>query len=339
MLPRMIGEQLDFLVIGAQKSGTTSLHEYLRRHPQLALPAGKEAPYFSHDGSYLRQDWDDYVRKTFPFAAEGLRRGTVTPAYMVGGVYDAAGPATELLSDERTVPRRIADQLPNVRLIALLRDPLERALSHHRMETLTGGERRPFDLAVEQLLEPAALEDSRRWPQSSTGYITWGEYGRLLSGYHDVFDAEQILVLYTAELARDPQGVLERIFRFLGVDPAFRPDNLGTRYRQGASTRRLSWLNMYGLQVFSARRDVPRRLWRALPERGRRQLDTTFNDLAYRTELWNRRRAGTGPPVSPRTAERLRRHYDADTSRLTDLLGVPPPWAPSGAANGGRVAH
>src|SRR5579859_7000316 len=65
-----VKRQLDFIVIGAQKSGTTALFEYLRRHPELALPEAKEVPYFSHDANY-RRDFDEYLRKAFAFAGEG----------------------------------------------------------------------------------------------------------------------------------------------------------------------------------------------------------------------------------------------------------------------------
>jgi len=60
---------LDFIVIGAQKAGTTALFEYLRRHPELSLPPAKEVPYFSHNGRYS-EDWHEYLRKAFPFSED-----------------------------------------------------------------------------------------------------------------------------------------------------------------------------------------------------------------------------------------------------------------------------
>src|SRR5436305_8534161 len=101
-------DTLDFIVIGAQKAGTTSLFEYVRRHPDLRLPANKEAPYFSHD-TYCRLAWTDYLHREFPFADPACKWGTVTPHYMVGGLYEpaGAGPPCEVKGDERTVPLRI----------------------------------------------------------------------------------------------------------------------------------------------------------------------------------------------------------------------------------------
>jgi hypothetical protein len=155
---------LDFIVIGAQKAGTTSLFQYLRYHPEISLPAGKEVPYFSHDALYAR-GWAAYMRNLARYEAisDPMRKwGTVTPQYMVGGVLQAtADVAIKNNYDERTVPLRIHERLPDVRMIAILRDPVERALSHHRMAVMIGRERRSFDDVVGELLRPNALDRAR----------------------------------------------------------------------------------------------------------------------------------------------------------------------------------
>src|SRR5690349_13410408 len=115
---------LDFIVIGAQKAGTTSLFEYLRRHLEIYLLSHKDAVYFSHDGEWAR-DWGEYLRHEFRFASPACKWGKVSPTYMVGGVYDAAiRDGEDRHDDERTVPLRIRDYLPEVRLVAILRDPV-----------------------------------------------------------------------------------------------------------------------------------------------------------------------------------------------------------------------
>src|SRR5664280_1861889 len=80
---------LDFIIIGAQKAGTTTLFEYLKRHPELCMPAGKEAPYFGHDDMIAR-GWEAYLRATFTFADPECKWGTATTHYMAGAAYDAA---------------------------------------------------------------------------------------------------------------------------------------------------------------------------------------------------------------------------------------------------------
>jgi Sulfotransferase domain len=325
-------DTLDFIVIGAQKAGTTSLFEYLRRHPELHLPAAKEVPYFSHDSSYCG-DWAEYLGKAFAFADPGHRWGTVTPHYMVGGLYDAArspsGQRAE--SNEQTVPSRIRERLPDVRLISILRDPLERARSHHAMAIMNGWDNRPFAQAISELLLPEALSQARRLPDERTGYVVWGEYGRILAGYLDVFPREQLLVLYTDELKSDAATVLRRVFEFLGVATDFVPDNLGINYRQGSTSRRLPWLDLNTIQRSASKSSLGPRLWHSIPYPARRWIDQQFDRANYLTDLWNRRADADKSTSDADTVGALREHYDADNALMRELLGVVPPWASSHA--------
>lgn len=233
-------QHLDFIVIGAQKSGTTALFEYLRRHPDLYLPAGKEAPFFSHDSNW-HDGWSEYVRRNFALAGDAQRWGTVTPHYMYGSLSQSANPdalATES-RPERLVPERIASHSPEARLVAILREPVERAYSHYRMERFREAEQRPFDQAVDELLQPQRLERSRRRPNERSTYVTNGEYGRILAPFFELFGAGRILVCFTNDLASAPAGTLSSILKFIGVDDEFRPRNLGRRYRVAGSRRRM----------------------------------------------------------------------------------------------------
>jgi len=343
---------LDFIVIGAQKAGTTSLFQYLRHHPEVSLPDGKEVPYFSHDTAYAR-GWTAYMRNLAcngeRDVADPVRKwGTVTPHYMVGGVYQSTGDAAVKDNyDERTVPSRIHECLPNVRLIAILRDPVERAVSHHRMAVMTGRERRSFDDAIGELLRPDALQRSRRYPQETMGYIAWGEYGRILAGYFDLFPREQLLVVFTDELERAPAKLLGRIQEFIGVRADFEPPNLGERYRVGATERGFSWispsswisptspLSPQGAQRALGRNIVARAVWRAMPEAHRLRLSRPYERVARRAARRNRRSApnqvGTNAEPSLETLARLREHYAQDATQLAVLLGATPSWqAPGG---------
>lgn len=333
--------ELDFIVIGAQKAGTTALFEYLRRHPRLALPAGKERPYFSHDGNYARP-WDEYLHKAFTFADPAHRWGTVTTHYMVGGLYEASAEsiARGLAGDVRTVPQRIHERLPDVRLIAILRDPVERAFSHHRMMVMTGFEHRPFPQAIGELLEPDALAQARARPAETSGYVVWGEYGRILGGYLDVFGPEQLLVTFSDDLLRSPGDALARIHSFIGVD-YIAPENLGESYRVGASRKRWQGLSLYELQAMLARTSSARLLWHALPERPRRRVDQLFTHASYRVELWNRRHGehtGDTTPADDLALRRLREHFQGDCARLNALIGQVPPWSSPSTEMGSAVA-
>jgi hypothetical protein len=311
---------LDFIVIGGEKCGTTSLNEYLRKHPELYLSPGKGGNYFNSDAKYA-QPWAEYLRQELHNADPSLKWGTVSAMYM-----------SSVGSDGLKVPSRIHKQLPEVRLIAILRDPLERARSQHLMAVYEDwGETRSFDEAISELLEPEALVAARHEPRETTGYVVFGEYGRVLSNYLQLFPREQLLVVFTGELAANPQSVLRRIFEFIEVDPDFVPDNLGVRYLQGSRSRRLNWLNLYQWQMTVSSVPFLRSAWHALPRSARIRIDTHFRTLELRARLWNRR-AGTGgqdQQAAGRTSEtnrRLAEHYRADAEVLSQLIGVTPPW-------------
>jgi hypothetical protein len=323
---------LDFIVIGAQKSGTTSLYEYLSKHPSLCLPIAKDISFFNKDvhcftdEARSNAEWAKYLNKMFPEADPDLPWGTVVAGYMYGG---ARGDES---ADVRTTPLRMHKRLPDVRLIAILRDPVERARSHHAMASIEGWDTRPYDVAIRELLQPEALASARRELQESTGYVVFGEYGRILSGYFDVFPREQLLVLFTKDLDNDPRSVIRRIFEFLDVDPEFAPDNLETHYHQTGSSARLKWLDLYSWHNAAASNPLLRRAWHGLPAQTRRRIDSQYLRLNYRTRFWNRggwtkRQNGGDTQYDAETDRMLREHFRADADRLTDLLGVAPPWS------------
>lgn len=315
----------DFIVIGAQKAGTTSLFEYMRRHPAIFVPAGKEAPFYSHDAVW-GAGWRRYAEKAFALAPTTRAWGSATPHYMLGSVY-APADVTALARDDRTeriVPARIRQHAPDTKLIAILRDPVERAFSHHRMEVLRGAETSPFEKAIGKLLDPDLLARSRRVPTETTSYVTTGEYGRILRPYFELFDAARIHVCFSMDLDAAPCAVIRSIWSFLGIED-FVPDNLGRRYRVGGGRRRAQWLDLDRFQDRVASSRPIRAAWRALPRSARARLDSSFNELNYRVDLRNRTAAAETRVPEP-AAARLREHYAGDRRVLSELLEREIPW-------------
>jgi hypothetical protein len=317
--------RLDFLVIGAQKAGTTSLFEYLRRHPEVYLPPGKEVPYFSDDGM-VAHGWDSYLTQTFAGADPARRWGTASPQYMAGAVLAPAAPVEG--APELAVPGRIQARLPEVRLVAILRDPVARAASHHRMMWLRGEETRTFEQAVDEQLRPQALEATRTAPTPTSAYVAWGEYGRILAGYLELFPTEQLLVIYTEDLEQRPVEVLAEVHRHLGVEADVVPDNLDRRFRVGAAEQRLGGVSPESLRRRARRSGALRGAWGRLPRGARHGLYNGFEKVTYRFDLWNRKATTEEPGQAPAAAieERLREHFAADAELLRAQLGAPPPW-------------
>ena len=295
---------LDFVVIGAQKCGTTTLFHHLRDHPQVAMPTDKEAPFFSRPDIYSKGvDW--FMDHYFGDTNGGRLLGKVTPQYMC-----VAG----------TAPR-LAAAFPDAKLVAILRDPVERARSQHAMAIRRGLEERSFEEAIEAQLRPDDVIAARALPLRSSSslpdtYVVWGEYGRALASYFDVFPRENIHVVFSVDLARDPAGVVGGIQDFLGLD-RIPPTTLGQSYNVGATKPRIASLFRVARENRAAKA-----LWHLLPMKSRSRI-------SYGYWQWNVRPADAAPqdaPPDPSLVERLRSHYWADEQLLERLLGVAVPW-------------
>ena len=206
----------DFLIIGAQKSGTSSLYRYLDQHPQVRGSVPKEVHYFDGgleagiDSYALGESW---YRAHFPLCSEmaGKRAFEASPLYLLHPL----------------AAERIAALLPHVKLVAILRDPTERALSHY-FHNLRNNALRQFreDLPP---LEAMAAEEARLAPVLDAhdykseafraySYKARGRYLEQLQRYRDRFPRENLLVLRAEDLFEDPAGLMRRLADFLGLD-------------------------------------------------------------------------------------------------------------------------
>ena len=326
-------QRISFMIIGAQKAGTTSLFEYVRLHP-AGVHASAEGDRILQLGLRLRRGNEWYSAFATGDAPPGAVCGEASVAYMSGTTDQrrCRGPATASLRDlsrdgcrrEEVIPRRIRECAPDVKLICVLRDPVARCLSHYRMAALAGSERRTFEQAAEYLLQPDALEHARS-TLTGTGYIVLGEYFRILSGYWRTFPAEQLMVMFASDVESRPGDVVARLFHFIGVSADFTPANLGTRYRQAAVERRVPGLDLYSWQ--KRLRETPARtLWHRLPPRMRLPIDQLYDRASLRVELWNARRGGLNDAMPSHIRDRLISHFRPDSEALQSALGVDVPW-------------
>lgn len=314
---------LDFLGIGAPKAGTTSLHHYLRTHPQLYLPQAKEQPFFTIDAAY-EEGWDSFAAVAFNGAPAGRLYGKITPHYMGGPVaWSDATAAAETEPANVVTARRIAEQFPAVRLIAMLRDPVERAISSYWQTAVLGDDGRSLNESLDEELSPDALAAARARPADGHQHIVAGEYGRLLEGYLRFFPREHLLVGSMAVLESEPMALLGDVWRFLGVDDSHVPPNLGTRYQVRGTGRRIPLLAALPRVV----KGTPglRHAWNALPERTRTRIRARSRTLSERLATRNPshdERLHERP--DPAVVQRLREHFAADAALLERLVGPVP---------------
>jgi Sulfotransferase family len=322
---------LDFLGIGAPKAGTTSLHEYLRTHPQLWLPEVKEQPFFTNDNAY-DEGWETFAAVAFHGAPPDRLHGKITPHYMGGPVawHDAtAAAATEPAT--AVTARRIAEQFPDVKLIAMVRDPVERTISSYWQTTVLGDDRRSLNESLADELSEEALERARARPADGHQHIVAGECGRALEAYLRFFPREQLFVGSTAVLGDDPMALLRDLYRFLGVDESHVPPNLGVRYQVRGTGRRSRVLGTLPRVV----KETPglRHAWNALPERTQASVRAHARTLAHRLDqrMPRRHHEGMDERPDPALIERLQQHFAPDVALLERLVGPVPgvtdlPW-------------
>jgi hypothetical protein len=178
-----------FLLIGAMKAGTTTLYGHLSAHPQVFMPVHKEPDFFVAEKAWSRGlGW---YRGLFAAADDAVAVGEASTSYTK---------CTEFSG----VPERIAQVLPDVRLVYLVREPVERLRSMYLHNVIRGRERRPVARAV--LGDPM--------------YIGASSYGLQVRAYLPHLPLERVLVVTTDDLHTDVAGVLDRVHRFIGVDPS-----------------------------------------------------------------------------------------------------------------------
>jgi hypothetical protein len=188
-----------FIIIGAQRGGTTSLYNYLTDHPQVGAATRKEVHFFDR---YFEKGIDWY-RAHFPKRGEFAIVGEASPYYLF----------------HPEAPQRICTAMPGAKCIALLRNPIDRAYSHYHFKVAKGLETLPFAEAVER--EPERLEASDdpmgpAWRHHS--YLARGAYADQIRRWLTVFPSEQLLILQSEEFYREPQRILHLTQDFLGVD-------------------------------------------------------------------------------------------------------------------------
>ena len=226
--------RLSFMIVGAQKCGTSALTHFLSQHPEIGMASPKEVHIF--DGPSYSSDWtpeqiDQRYGQHVEHCAGARILGEATPSYMF----------------VPEIGRDLARYNPDLKLIVLLRDPVERAISHYYMEKGRGRERRPLWLAL--LREPFWLRRCRnaRVQGSVTqrcSYRTRGLYSLQLRNLYRFFHPDQVLIVRSRELLEHHDAVLRRIFAFLGVSEHVRvaPEIVFKGERDGATHRTVSWL-------------------------------------------------------------------------------------------------
>jgi hypothetical protein len=207
----------DFFVLGTQKGGTSTLHHLLRNHPNLHLPQHKEVHYFSLYDHQPLSWYSEHYRE----ARSDQLCGDITPYYLF----------------HPRCPASIYKVRPQAKLIALLRDPVDRTLSQFFHAKRHGFE--PLELEAALAAEPSRLADAEdalaspgsvHYSHQKHSYVSRSRYPEQLDRYRALFPEQQLLICRSEDLFHHTQPCLDRITQFLGVAPM---DAAGVRANAG----------------------------------------------------------------------------------------------------------
>lgn len=284
--------KVDFLGIGVQKAATSWLHDVLSDHPQIEASTPKELDFFTSHFDRGYEWYEGFFRR----AAAGLRRGECSPSYFYS----------------RSAPGRAMAYNPELKLLAVLRDPVSRAFSNHLHEIRKG-----------HIPETRSFEDALA---SNPLYVEQGRYAQNLSRWLDVFGRDALCVLLAEDIADNPAAAFAAVCGHLGIDPDAAPDILGERSHESVTPRNIRLQGVLRSGGDAARhlglgRMV--RLVKAAP--GVRNL-LALNCRDLRTEI---------PAMRPATREALRDIFAPDIAFVAGLLGRDVlPWPSAKATSG-----
>lgn len=289
----------NFLIIGAPKAGTSSLYYYLKQHSQIYMTPDKEPHFFTLENGEINfqgpgdderfskavTQFEDYV-KLFEQVTDEIAIGEASTTYL----------------SSSQAPERIKHHLPEVKLITILRNPVDAAyasfLHLHRDgdETITD-----FDIALQKEEERIQQNWEGIWH-----YRRRGLYYEQLKRYFDLFKREQLKIYLYEDFRNNCQYVLQDIFKFLNVESNFIPD-MSEKHNVSAMPKN-QWLNRLISKPNALKSSfnllVPKTLRGSLNERIKKW---NFNDYQK-------------PPISEETREKLTREYQTDILKLQDLI-------------------
>lgn len=192
---------IDFVVVGVQKAGTTALYDYLSGDPAYGMAIEKEAHFFDNDALNWETPSYESYHAQFDWSRP-LIRGEATPIYIYWP----------------NCLERIAAYNRAMKIVVMLRDPIERAWSHWKMETARGVETRDFSWCIRNGRK--RLRDTDPWGvHREFSYVERGFYGEQLERLFRIFSRDQVLIVEANDLRRKPADPLSRLSKFLGAPP------------------------------------------------------------------------------------------------------------------------
>jgi hypothetical protein len=277
----------NFFLAGAPKAGTTALRHYLDQHPEIYMSPVKEPNFFAEE---LRlENFSDHFRKLSE--ARAPAHGPISEwtdyVKLFEGARDekAIGEASVSYFWSRNAARAISTKIAGAKILAVLRNPVERALSQFSHMLSFAETSLSFSKYLDRAMQSRDTRISEYYP-----FLNYGLYGEQLKCYREFFDADRIQIHLYEDFRNEPNRVLHEIFRFLEVDPEFKPD-LAVRHMESAVPRSYflkNTLDRLGIRE-ALREKLPpevRRYVRKATLRPREVLTMTHDDHARLVDFY-----------------------------------------------------
>ena len=285
----------NFLIIGTTKGGTTSLYQYFRAHPEVYMSPVKEPRYFAFD--HTNPEHQAGVPHRYPI--------TSMEEYLA--LFDdvkgekAIGEASPMYLNSPIASARIKSCIPDVKLVVSLRNPVDRAYSHYLMYHREGNIKSSFI---------DAFRDLERVDSYSQHCVRTSLYYEKLRRYYDIFDRDQIKVVFLEDLMDAPLSVLRELFRYIDVEETFVPE-VSKVHNPGGSpkNRTLYSIVRYGF--------LPRSLYYRISATLKPVVPRIIVELRRKLMQRNLERP---PQLTPEIREEVTDFYREDIARTQELI-------------------
>ena len=288
-------KEINFLIIGAQKSGTTFLYNILNLSDDIFMPQEKELPFFLNK-NIDQKNYEKFFDEYFYNSKIEQTIGTSTPQYMI---YPECF-------------KSIKQTLPNIKLIAILRDPIKRLISHYDMACRFGKENRSLNLVLEDQFKNIGHYRNTSFDDPTEKYIVAGEYGRIFSHLLNNFNKNQVHVLLFKDLINHPKIETKKIINFLNLKSEINEFKKFNNMRGG---KKLINIDIYKIVVFFNKTGLEyySKIFANKIKNFLNFVDNVNVDTKTKTSI---------DQIRPDLLKKLKDHYRKDLNLLKNILGV-----------------
>ena len=280
---------IDLMIVGVEKAGTTSLLRYLGCHPDISTHEVMEFPFFV-DNRLYDQGYEAIYSEYFPLA----KKSQLVLAKNVGCIY------------WNDAPGRMKAHNPDMKLIAVLRDPVSRAYSAYWYARQMGREdAETFEKAIS--MEPSRLQSGNDYDLRYHAYLDRGLYFRQIDKIFKYFPSDQVQIVIFEEFKENPKQTLNRLFKFIDVCPK----DVNTNHRHNKTSGEIRFL----LKIInSVNPKIQIFFKKILSLQSRRKIKTFLSKRGAK-------KVGSIPPISAATRKKLQRYFESDIIKLEKMLG------------------